>query len=82
MPIVTAPPIPEKPVHAFTVEDIGALLGPSPASGVEDATGAAWWPGLRHAEPGNRCVSCGAGPTASVGPAPHAGVVKPTTAGT
>ena len=40
MPIVTAPPIPEKPVHAFTVEDIGALLGPSPASGVEDATGA------------------------------------------
>ena len=32
MPIVTAPPIPEKPVHAFTVEDIGALLGPSPAS--------------------------------------------------
>ena len=64
MPIVTPPLVPDVPPARLTVEQIGDLAGPSPASGNDDATGPAWWPGLQHAEPGLRCVSCGAGPTA------------------
>jgi hypothetical protein len=64
MPIVTPPLVPDVPPARLTVEQIGNLLRSSPASGDDDATGPAWWPGLQHAEPGLRCVSCGAGPTA------------------
>ena len=37
MPIVTPPPVPDAAPDKMTVEQIGDLAGPSPASGLSDA---------------------------------------------